>query len=353
MGFMQQRLLEKGLAELAARLPVTWKLKTSGGRRTPGARVDAVAEIRSPDGVRGRLLVEFKPKLSAAQVTAMIPKLTNLREQRRAQSAVVVAEFISELARERLREAGFGYLDLTGNVWVTLDRPAIFVSAAGASRDPSPEGRGVRSLKGPKAARLVRALCDWFPPVGIRQLARRAGTDASYATRIAALLQQDDILERNHGGEIADVRWPDLIRRWAQDYSVMDSNRVTQFLDPRGLEAFEQKLRSWKERYALTAAVAVPGGAEVAPGRLATCYVENTDVAPTALKLRPTESGTNVLLIEPFDNVVFQRARREKGLVLSAVSQCAVDLLTGRGREPAQGEALLEWMSRNEDAWRT
>ena len=36
-----------------------------------------------------------------------------------------------------------------------------------------------------------------------------------------------------------------------------------------------------------------------------------------------------------------------------APSQLAVDRLTGPGREPPQGEEILEWMQENEDAWRT
>lgn len=33
-------------------------------------------------------------------------------------------------------------------------------------------------------------------------------------------------------------------------------------------------------------------------------------------------------------------------------SQVAVDLLTGPGRNPAEGQALLDWMEINERAWR-
>jgi hypothetical protein len=59
-----------------------------------------------------------------------------------------------------------------------------------------------------------------------------------------------------------------------------------------------------------------------------------------------------VLLLEPFDEVVFRRTRSADGLVAVASSQCAVDLLTGSGREPAQGDALIDWMTEHEDAWR-
>src|SRR5437016_6365542 len=52
----------------------------------------------------------------------------------------------------------------------------------------------------------------------------------------------------------------------------------------------------------------------------------------------PCRDGANVLLLEPFDEVVWERTRDEAGLIRVAVSQCAVDLLTGTGREPAEAE---------------
>ncbi len=58
------------------------------------------------------------------------------------------------------------------------------------------------------------------------------------------------------------------------------------------------------------------------------------------------------MLAEPFDQVVFERTTRRDGLVVAAASQLAVDLLTGPGREPSQGEALLRWMRSDEDVSR-
>jgi len=52
-----------------------------------------------------------------------------------------------------------GYADLTGNVWLTADVPAIFISDRGADSDPwREEERPLCSLKGPAAGRVVRAL---------------------------------------------------------------------------------------------------------------------------------------------------------------------------------------------------
>ena len=71
-----------------------------------------------------------------------------------------------------------------------------------------------------------------------------------------------------------------------------------------------------------------------------------------ALGLRPAESGANVLIVEPGDDYVFEGSEEIQGLRYAAPSQVAADLLTSPGRGPAEGEALLEWMKGNEEAWR-
>jgi hypothetical protein len=95
-------------------------------------------------------------------------------------------------------------------------------------------------------------------------------------------------------------------------------------------------------RYALTASIAANRIAPIAPARLAMLYVDDVGSAATALKIRPTEAGANVMLLSPFDNVVFERTWQDKGLTIVAVSQAAVDLLTGPGRAPSEAEAILE-----------
>jgi hypothetical protein len=347
---MQQAIIQRGFLELRSRFPAGWTVSLKSPSSQRGRKADGVISVTAPSGERTSILVEAKAKVSATVAASVVKQVKSLRGD--SQGAIVFAEFISDLARQRFREQGIGYQDLTGNVWLVLDKPAVFISTTGAERDPKPVGRGVRSLKGPKAARLVRALCDWFPPVGVRELARRAGTDAGYATRVLALLQQDEIVARDSGGSVIGVRWTDLLRRWAQDYSVYKTNEAMQFIAPRGLPALEKRLRSYNKRYAVTSSAAVPPTAEIAPSRVFTCYVDDTDVAASKLGLKPADVGANVFLLLPFDTVVYERGRDVGGLKMTALSQCVVDLLTGSGREPAQGEAVVEWMGKNERQWR-
>jgi hypothetical protein len=169
---------------------------------------------------------------------------------------------------------------------------------------------------------------------------------------VVKLLEEEDLLNRDNDGRIHSVDWRGLLRRWSRDYDVAKSNRAVPFLSPRGLPAFTDRLRSYGPQYALTGSLAVPHAASVAPARLASCYVHDPETTAERLDLRSVEVGANILLLEPFDSVVYERTREEAGLTLVSNTQCAVDLMTGTGREPAEAESLVSWMVGNEGEWR-
>jgi hypothetical protein len=62
--------------------------------------------------------------------------------------------------------------------------------------------------------------------------------------------------------------------------------------------------------------------------------------------------GANVTLLRPFDDVVWERKSADAGVTYAAASQVAVDCLTGNGRMPAEGAAVLRWMTEHEEQWR-
>jgi hypothetical protein len=314
---------------------------------------DSTLVVRAPDGVKAVLLVKTKSRLSAREAAVLGSTLRQALDDNGWDGAILFTRFASRMARERLRTAGLSYLDATGNAWISLSCPAVFIERQGAENDPDPPRRGVRSLKGAKAARIVRGLCDWRPPLGVRELGRRTGTNAGYVTRVLSFLEDQDVIVRQDQGGVTNVQWEELLKLWSRDYSVSETNRAVQYLAPRGLTPIRERLASYKRLYALTGQFAVPPEAQVAPGRVLSCYVPSAEQAANELDLREMESGGNVVLLEPFDKLVFEGTRQATGLTTVALTQCALDLLTGTGREPAQADALISWMGKNEDAWRS
>jgi hypothetical protein len=190
----------------------------------------------------------------------------------------------------------------------------------------------------------VRTLCDFDPPLSISNVADSAKVDVSYASRLVEWLSQEALLNRKPRGAVESVDAPALIRRWAQDYAVLTVNDARSFLDPRGIENLVRGVSEGKVRgrYAITGSLAANRIAPIAPARLAMLYVDDVDRVASRLGLRPTEAGTNVMLLTPFDDVVFERTWIDKGLTLAAPSQVAADLLTSPGRAPSEAEAILE-----------
>jgi hypothetical protein len=194
----------------------------------------------------------------------------------------------------------------------------------------------------------VRALCDFAPPLPISDLAGKAKVDISYASRLVEWLAREALLERRPRGAVEAVDGPALIRRWASDYAVLTSNTATGYIDPRGLDNLIRSLRGMKGRgrHAITGSIVANKLAPVATSRLAMIYADDIDAIVKALKLQPTDAGTNVMLLSPFDDVVFERTWLSDGLTLVAPSQAAVDLMTSPGRGPAEAEAVLEILAK-------
>jgi len=342
-------LIGEFVAALRERLPTSWKL--------PG-RLAVLAgkpiALRAPNEALATLSIGVARRLEPKDVAGFVARLRE-KATRKNVTPIVLAPYLGPRTRELLIESGAGYWDATGNFRLSLDRPAVFIDVVGASKNPAPDSRGLKSLKGPAAGRIVRALCDFVPPYGIRELAKRTDTPAPSLSRVIDLLDREAVVERKSPrGPIIRVDWQALIRRWARDYDFVKSNLTGAYLEPRGLVALPDKLRRASQLYAVTGTLAADAvGAAVTAPRLATVFVEDMAGVADQLKLRPAESGGNVLIAEPFNSVVFERTRERESIIYAAPSQVAVDLLTGSGRSPADGEALLGWMKENEDAWRS
>ncbi|HVT47234.1 MAG TPA: type IV toxin-antitoxin system AbiEi family antitoxin [Vicinamibacterales bacterium] len=331
-------LVQSASRVLRERLPGGWTQRIRLEERA--GRPDAILDVTGPDGTKARLLVETKAQLVPRAVADIKARL----DASSSTPALVVSAFLTPSTRERLRAANLNFLDLTGNVRLVLVRPGLYVETTGSDVDPSPKRQPGRSLRGPKAARIVRTLCDFDPPLSISNVADSAKVDVSYASRLVEWLSQEALLNRKPRGAVESVDAPALIRRWAQDYAVLTVNDARSFLDPRGIENLVRGVSEGKVRgrYAITGSLAANRIAPIAPARLAMLYVDDVDRVASRLGLRPTEAGTNVMLLTPFDDVVFERTWIDKGLTLAAPSQVAADLLTSPGRAPSEAEAILE-----------
>ena len=340
---------------LASTLPTGWSLEEAKQQVQEGhGQLDLLIEILAPNGERAELAIETKRTIEPRLVPQVIERLAMYCSRDLSDAVpLVAAAYLSPRTRELLEGAGVGYIDMTGNMRIEVSQPGLFISSSGVDRDPWPQDSDLQSLRGRGAARAVRAVIDHNPPFGIRELAAASGASAPTLSRVIELLDREGVLTREPRGPVLTVDWEAAIRRWASDYAQTRSNTPMTFLEPRGLPAVLEKLDEVGPVYAATGAFAAQALDPIAPARTATLYVEDAGRFADQLGLRVVEAGANVILLEPFDPVVFDRTVWRDGLRCVAPSQLCVDLLTGPGREPSQGEEMLRWMQENEDDWRS
>lgn len=337
--------LNRVVETLNNRLPAGWKAALTS-KAAPGR--EAVLKVRGPAAASGTVVVQVKDRMEPKDVDFLTPTPLPSPDQ----PVLIIAPFLSSRTRERLKARGFAYADLTGNIWLVLSKPLVFIDATGAQENPEPAARYRKSLKGAKAGRLVRALCDFRAPPGVRELAKRSGVDPGYTSKVIDVLNREALVTRTLRGPITSVDWPALLRRWSDEYSPFRRDGAAMFLAPRGLSAVLNKLKGLEARYAVTGSWAATQIAPIAPARLLMVYAEKTGAILRQLDLREAEVGANVALLTPFDDVVYERTSESDGITIAALSQVAADLMTSPGRGPNEAEALMEWMRDNEEIWR-
>lgn len=342
---------------LGAALPSAWSVTTSNPPRAAGTGADAILTLVAPDGTIARILVEAKRVVEPRDVSRVLRQAEAARAGAAA-ALLVTAPYLSPRVRDLLRAAGAGWFDSTGNLRLQLEMPSVFIDRTGASRSPftDADDRRLKSLKGPGAAGVVRALLDTETPLGVRALAELAEVAAATSSRVLELLVREDLVERDDDGRVVDVRKLSLARRWSADYGLASSNQAVPMLAARGIHQVLTGLRRYDGRYAITAEAATRpylprGQAAVAPLALLTLYVPDATAAAATLQLRPVDRGANVVLVEPFDPVVYRGAKVVDRLKYAAPSQVVVDLLTGPGRAPEEGVSLIEALATNDQGW--
>ena len=267
---------------------------------------------------------------------------------------LVVADWLSERAQALLRARGVSFIDATGNAEVGLSEPGLFIRTEGARRNPSPKPTKGPSLRGPKAWALLRTLAEVAPPLGVRELAEAVDVDAGYVSRVLSVLEQELLVARVPRGPLTDVKWEGVLRRAASTYSLFDSNKTSTWVASAGPERLLADLAGKRAgKWAITGSFAASRLAPVAAPEVAVIYAEDPDRLARAGRLLPARRGANVVVAEPYDPIVFERTVSSGADTYASTAQVALDCLTGNGRMPAEGEAVLAWMRKNEPRWRS
>ena len=331
--------------QLSETLPEGWTVHFS----SPGEhrQFDGWLEVCPPCGQPIQFAVKIKQRFEPRNVDQIERSWNDLPA---VVPTLVISPFLSERSRDVLKASRISYADLTGNTW--LSEGQLFIDRSGATKNPerAAETSARTSLRGPITARVVRFLCDMFPPFKVREIADSTHAHAGNVSRILEFLEREHFVERNLRGLVISVDWESLLRRWSQD--VQKERHVETFLEPRGIEPLVHRLSQFHIQYAVTGGYAAAQLAPVATSTAIDVYVQDIDEARVNLSLRGSDRIGNVRLIQAFDRVVFERTIIREDVILASPSQIAADLLTLPKRSSDEVSALIDWMKQNEQLWR-
>jgi len=260
---------------------------------------------------------------------------------------VLVVPFMGEVGRQLCGEAGVSWFDLSGNAQIVA--PGLRVHVEGKPNAFKRPGRP-STVFAPRSSRIVRQLLiEPGRALHQRELARLAGLDEGFTSRIVHKLEADGLVERDAEGAL-HVTNPDLLlSAWRETYDFSKHQilrgHVSSRTSEEGLRQLVKTFTMKKLRCAATGLGAAWFMTKFAGFRLMTAYVaeEPSEAALKAVGFRAEERGANTWLVVPTDAGVFDGAEEREGVLCVHPVQAYVDL---KGQPERAEEAATELRKR-------
>ena len=274
------------------------------------------------------------------QIRETVTRLTEIRRDMPEAYPVAVSPYISPQSAALLKRSGVGYLDLSGNCYLSFE--SVHIEKEGKP-NLRPSTRPLKSLFAPRATRVVRVLLvDPQHAWRLEELAKAAEVRLGHAHNVVKRLEELSWVERNGQQRIQLTRAGDLLDAWVDAYAYTQNDLQAYFSHERITRGLVAELgrvaHEARRRYAFTLH---SGAALVAPNvrfPAIHCYLEgDPEPVARALGLRPGEGEGNIYLLAPYDHGVFYSPMAKGGLPVVCLPQLYADLYhyERRGREQA------------------
>jgi hypothetical protein len=274
------------------------------------------------------------------QIREAVTRLAGIRREMPEAFPIALADYVSPQSAALLKQAGVGYLDLSGNCSLAFEN--VLVEKEGKPNQ-RPSTRPLKSLFAPRATRIVRVLLvDPQHVWRLEELAKAAEVSLGHAHNVVKRLEELSWVERGEHQRIHLTCPGDLLDGWVESYSYRVNASETYFSPERLTRKLvgdvARAAHAEGRRYAFTLHA---GAALVAPNvrfPAIHCYVEGSpEPIARSLGLRPGEGEGNVHLLSPYDPGVFYAPISKGGLPVVCLPQLYADLYhyERRGREQA------------------
>lgn len=278
-------------------------------RPSADAEVDALIKITTPEG-SFRLACEIRKTFLDRTLTNAIITMAARTHRISGMQLLLLSPYIPRQTGERLAESNVNFVDLYGNMRLTLDgRYHVYV--LGKRKQPS---AGPRESLGPATLQVLLTLLAEPESVNwpVRVLAERAGVGKSLAAQARNRLVAEGVLQKTRTGQYRINDREVLVQKWLSGYGSLLRPRLligTYRASTRDPEEFVRHLmHTWRPSFGRWAATGAAGAYALQHfyrGHQTTLFVDKSnEEIRRILRLLPDRSGP-VTLLTSFGPVVY------------------------------------------------
>lgn len=341
---LNQRLedeVPKRLAELLAVPASLVKVKQPRSAIGKGGRVDLIAQAGG-----FTFVVACKSKGEAASAAMAARQVRAYAEHFKKKAIPVVAvPYMGEVGRKLCDEAGVSWLDLSGNAHLS-GPPGLRVHVEGKPNLFKRPGRP-RSVFAPKSARIARLLLiEPKRAFAQRELAKAAGLDEGFTSRIVRQLEAQRLVAREPSGAVKTADFDAMLDAWREAYDFSKHHVLRGHIAARSSDEVLRQVAGQLKRDKIEHAATGLAGAwllnQFSGFRLVVFYVARLPSAEAqqAMGFREESRGENVWLVVPNDEGVFHGAAEREGIRCVHPVQAYLDLKNHPERSAEAAEQL-------------
>lgn len=307
---------------------------------SPIFQADLVLEIFI-NTKKKNIVVEIKSVGEPRYVRSAVNQLSSYLAGRNDDYGVIAAPYISEKTGQICKEANIGYIDLSGNCYLSFD--TIYIEKENYKSIYSVK-KETKSLFSKKTTRLLRVLlCNPEKIWTQTKLSDESKVSIGLTNRVIKKLNDLEYIALDKNNKISSKNSSKLLDLWRENYSY-SNNEILGYYSPKNPDEYEKCLIEYmylqnNEKYAFTL---FSGTSLIAPfvrsKQTFFYFTGNKEKLINETKLKSVSSGANVLMLIPYDEGIYYATQKVRDKSVVSNIQLYLDLYNykGRGREQAE-----------------
>lgn len=260
---------------------------------------------------------------------------------------ILMAPYISESSAEALREKKYGYMDLSGNCYISAKHIFIYVTGKQNKYVEVRTKKNYFSKSASAASEIMRTILNDYRKIWhVKELAQMTGKAIGTVSNVKAFLYDHAWIREQDGGFLL-CNPREMLCHWAKDYEKKDA-RCLEYYSLDSVADVERAIGKWNASHGAAAVLgSFSAAARYAPTvryQKVYVYVEQQDLEEFVkdLELEPVSVGGNVVLIIPHDETPCMFARKIHGDLVTSPVQTVLDLRNSSGRGEEAADAVMQ-----------